>query len=181
MVLIRAIFLAALAGCIKDKPPVVAPSSVDVASTITLSTADTAHGVELPAEMSQTIKAVLNNHRLNHRKVPAPAEFGARRSTDQRLTWLATNNDASSILLLLELSARRYDNIGGRYRWVVDVQLSLAPQSNLDRVQIDQFSVPVHLRHAHEDATDAARASLPTIERRLTRALDGYLAGASSP
>ena len=181
MVLVRAMSLLLLAGCIKSRPPVMAPSSVDVAATVSLKTADSAHGAAVPEGMTATLRDVLSVRRLNLRPVTAPPDFSGRTSTPHRLTWLAAHNEASPLLLLIELSARRYDNLGGRYRWVVDVQLTLAPQSDPARAQTDRFTVPVHLSHAHEDATDAAQASLPTIRRRLARAVDGYLAGAGAP
>ncbi len=125
--------------------------------------------------------AVLSARRLNHKPVSAPADFLKRKETAHRLAWLAANNESSPMLLLMELSARRYGNLGGRFRWVVSVKLSITPQSNPAGVQTITFSVPVHLGHAHSDATDATRASLPTIERRLAAALDSYLAGSGTP
>ena len=181
MVLVRTALALLLSGCIKAGPPVQAPSSVDVASTVSLGTVDAAHGQRLPEGMSTMLRDVLAERRLNLQPRPAPEDFTARQSTAHRLVWLAENNSGAPIILLIELDAHRFDNLGGRFRWIVDVQLSLGPQASPADAQTTRFSVPVHLRHAHEDATDAVAASLPTLRRRLAVALDSHLSGAAAP
>ncbi len=181
MVLVRTLIWLALAGCVKTGSPVQAPSSVDVATTITLGTLDQPHGEALPSELARRLTAVLSARRLNLRPVDAPSDFLKRRETAHRLAWLAANNESAPLLVLMELNARRYGNLGGRFRWVVGVKLSITHESNPAGAQTITFSVPVHLGHAHSDATDATRASIPTIERRLAAALDSYLAGSGTP
>jgi hypothetical protein len=180
MVLVRLFFALSFVGCIKPGPPRQAPSSADMACSVTLGTAKRSHGQPIPGDLGQLLTELLAQRRLNHQAVQAPDDFAARRSTQHRLGWLAAHNGGAPLLLLLELSARRYDNLGGRFRWVVDVQLSLAAQSDPAGAQTTRFAIPVHLRHAHEDATAAVSASLPTLRRRLAAALDSHLAGAAS-
>jgi hypothetical protein len=180
MVLVRLFLALSFVGCIKPGPLRQAPSSADMASSISLSTVKLSHGQPVPGDLNQMLTGLLAQRRLNHRAVPAPDDFAATQSTQHRLRWLASHNGGAPQLLLLELSARRYDNLGGRFRWVVDVQLSLAAQSDPAGAQTTRFSIPVHLRHAHEDATAAVSASLPTLRRRLAAALDSHLAGATS-
>lgn len=181
MVLVRAALALLLTGCIKAGAPVVAPSSVDVASAISLGTIDIAHGHALPEGLEGTVREVLATRRLNLRPLQAPQDFKTRQSTAHRLNWLASQNGGAAMLLLIELQAERYDNMGGRFRWVVDVKLSLAAQADPAQAQVTEFSVPVHLGHAHDDATAAVAASLPMLRRRLAAALDSHLAGASAP
>lgn len=181
MVLVRTVLALLLAGCIKSGPPVQAPSSVDVASAVTMGTVDAVHSQAVPAELERVLRDVLGARRLNLNPQSAPDDFSARQSTAHRLRWLAANNSGAPIVLLVELNVRRFDNLGGRFRWVVDVQLSLALQADLAAAQTTRFSVPVHLGHAHNDATDAVAASLPTVRRRLSAAVDSHLAGAAAP
>jgi len=181
MVLVRQMAVLLLAGCIKARPPVQAPSSADVASTVSLGTIDTAHGAAVPKGLTDLLREVLSARRLNLQSVAAPDDFSRRLGTDHRLRWLADHNGGAPLLLLLELSAHRYDNLGGRFRWVVEVQLSIAPQSKPAATQTTRFAVPVHLQHAHGDASDAVAASLPTLRRRLSAALDSHLSGATAP
>ena len=181
MVLVRILWTLILAGCIKASPPVLAPSSIDVVSTMTLSTVDTAHGQPLPKGLNSMLRDVLSARRLNLQPIQAPTLFNQGQSTLHRIKWLAANNGSAPILLLIELNARRYDTMGGRFRWVVTVHLSIASQSDPASLHTSEFSVPVHLRYAHDDATDAVAASLPTIRRRLAAAIDSHLSGATTP
>ena len=180
MVLVRVFWAVLLAGCIKAGPPVQAPSSVDVLTTVTLGTVDKAHGQALPTDLPNMLRDVLSARRLNLQQVAAPSDFNQRQSTAHRMAWLTSNNGSAPILLLIELQARRYDTMGGRFRWVVEVDMTLAAQSDPSAAQTSEFSVPVHLRYAHNDATDAVAASLPTIRRHLAAAIDSHLSGAAA-
>jgi hypothetical protein len=172
--------LLVLGGCIKPRVPVSAPSAVDVASAVSVRTVDRVHGQAAPPQLQAMLTELLAERRLNLQPQDAAA-FSARRSTEQRLSWLASQASGAPIVLLIELNVRRFDNLGGRFRWVIDVQLSIAPQAEPSRVQDSHFSVPVHLSHAHQGATEAVLASLPTLRRRLSVALDTYLVGAGAP
>jgi len=181
MVLVRTLLALALVGCVKSTAPIQAPSPGQVATTISLATMQSAHGEALPEELSGVLQDALKARNLELKLVQAPGSFAQRHLTAHRLAWLVDHSDGAPMALMLELNARRYDNLGGRYRWVVDVTLTLAPTGQPTAAQTKRFSVPVHLRHAHQGATEAAAASLPLLRRRLEAALNSFMAGTATP
>jgi hypothetical protein len=63
--------------------------------------------------------------------------------------------------------------MAGRYRWTVDVTLSLG---GLGDAASHEFAVPVALVYDHQREVAAADAAAPAIARELRRALDEALA-----
>jgi hypothetical protein len=170
--------LVGIMGCIKARPPVQAPSSVDVAVATHLQAERTA---ALPAELEAVLRDSLAERRLNLRRVGLAEDEAEGGSTAQRLRWLATQTGGAPVLLLIELQTRRYATMGGRFRWIVEVALTTSAQSAPQEAETVRFSVPVHLSHVHQAETDAVRAALPMVKRRLGAALDAHLLGARSP
>ncbi len=178
MVLIRYIALLSLVACMKVKPPVQARVAAEVATTVNLATVDRARARLVPPAMTQALSTALAAHNLQPVSLDAPASFETRRTTAHRLQWLAEQASTSPHLLLVETTAIRYGEIQGRYRWAVDVTLTMAPQSAQDSPTEAHFSVPVYLQHAHHDAQQALRAAAPSIARHTRRLVNDYLGGA---
>jgi len=178
VVLIRTLALLLLAGCLKAKPPVVARVSAEVATTVTLATIDQARSDGVSEALIEAIGTGLVSHNLSLLSVDAPTDFDTRRTTAHRLDWLVANASTAPHVLLVETRAVRYGTVSGRYRWAVDVTLSMAPVSAAQPATTETFSVPVHLQHAHQGATAALEAATPAITRRTRRLVDDYLGGA---
>jgi hypothetical protein len=178
VVLIRVIALLMLSACIKATPPVQVKVTADVATTITLATVDEARSDAVPKALTEALHSGLAAHNLRPSAVSAPADFDTRRTTAHRLTWLTANAGTAPHVLLVETTAIRYGEISGRYRWAVDVTLSMAPIGDAEAATTARFSVPVHLQHAHQGATEALEAASLGIARRTRRLVNDYLGGA---
>ncbi len=103
--------------------------------------------------------------------------FATQRTTRHRLRHLAALPEPTELLVLLEATPRFDSQLNGRYRWVVDVTLSVAPSQDLDMALSETFEVPVFLGFHHQREAEALAASAPVVQRRLGRLLDGYLGG----
>ena len=74
--------------------------------------------------------------------------------------------------LLVESEVAYYSLLSGRYRWTVDVTLTLVPAG-----LTDHFEVPVFLEFQHEREAEALAAATPVITRHVDDLIDDWLSG----
>ena len=164
MVLIRLIgILLGLSACVKVRPPALAPAKTELAAVFNLSTTD-AVNVLVPSHVVDAIGVGLGEHNLVLVALATPSGFANRRTTGHRFQWLQQNAGTASHVLLVQANAVRLGEVGGRYRWVVDVHLEIGSTAPEHPSTTASFSVPVHLQHAHQGAEDAMRktSNLPS-------------------
>jgi hypothetical protein len=177
VVLIRLIgILLGLSACVKVRPPAVAPAKTELAAVFNLSTID-AVSVLVPSSIVDAIGVGLGEHNLVLVALATPSGFVDRRATGHRFQWLQQNAGTASHVLLVQANAVRLGEVGGRYRWVVDVHLEIGSTVPTHPSTIASFSVPVHLQHAHQGAEDALQAASLGIVRRAHRLVNDYLGG----
>ena len=163
---LRICTLLLLAGCLKQPSAVTSGAAVPVALGAVLTGVD--DGVTTPAasEVMERLSAVVSARALT----PRPASAS-------RVSLLAEGAEAGGLLVLVESSARFFSQMNGRFRWTVEVKITLAPSGEPDQSVVDSFEVPVFLQFNHEGEDEALAEGLPVIERRLGALLDSYLLG----
>lgn len=119
----------------------------------------------LPEALSQALIETLSRRGLTVQERDIAASVG--RTTAQRI------EATSGLSLLVETEARFYSQLNGRYRWVVEIDATVAGP-DLPAVT-ETFSVPVYLRFDHEREDDALAQSAPLVARRIGELLDRTL------
>ena len=173
---LRICTLLLLAGCLKQPSAVTSGAPVPVALGAVLTGVD--DGVTTPAatEVMERLSAVVSARALTPK--PASGEaLAVRPNSASRVSLLAEGAEAGGLLVLVESSARFFSQMNGRFRWTVEVKITLAPGGEPDHSVVDSFEVPVFLQFNHEGEDEALREGLPVIERRLGALLDSYLLG----
>lgn len=170
-----------LAACGPKRPPPAAaanPTPAAVAGVV--DRADERAVDPLPKELVARLDAVLQERNLPPHAIADAAvtqAFAGRRTTPQRLAWLAERADGAPLLLLVETEVAFYSQLEGRYRWTVEVHLTIASTSDPGASVTRSFEVPVFLQFHHEREPEALDAAAPVIERRLASLVDAWLGG----
>jgi hypothetical protein len=175
---------ATLGGCLpKSGEALRAPSPTATSVATVLDYPDKRDVGDVPSELQASIAAVAAAHDLPATIVPGAsiaATFSQTRSTGRRLAELAKVAPEASLLLLVEAAPEFYSQLNGRYRWTVNVQVTLAPRAHIEEALTSEFKVPVFLQFYHEKEPEALKAAIPIIERHLSYLLDEYVGGMSA-
>jgi hypothetical protein len=158
-----------LSACLRPVPVAQAPDRTQIELAAVLDSFDDQAVTEPPAGLAEVLGPELERRNLVPVS-PDPAlvsSFAQIRATDARRAALA---DKPTPVLLVECAPRFSAQVNGRYRWSVEVDLSLG------ELPTRSFTVPVHLLYAHEDEDEAAVEAAPMVARELGRLLDDWLA-----
>jgi hypothetical protein len=134
-------------------------------------------GPFLPAPaFSQAISATLGAHNL------PPQALGAeplqrRGTTAHRLSWMAEQAGQAPLLCLVEAEVAFHTELAGRYRWTVDLTISLSQADRPAEALVERFEVPVFLQYRHEGAAAALDAASPVVAARLSELLNRWVGG----
>ena len=173
---LRILPLLAFCACIKHPAAVTAAEPAPVALGAVLTGVDDGATTAADAPTLERLSAVVSARGLSPKA--ASGEVLATKPTSAlRVGLLAEGASPGELLVLVETSARFFSQMNGRFRWTLEVRLTLAPASEPDRAVVDTFEVPVFLQFSHEGEAEALREGLPVIERRLGALLDSYLLG----
>jgi hypothetical protein len=162
-----------LTACLRPVPVAQAPERTEVELAAVLDSFDDSTVAAPPEALSEVLSPELERRNL----VPVSADpalitsFAQIRATDARRAALSKE---TAPVLLVECAPRFSAQVNGRYRWSVEVDLSLG------ELPTRSFVVPVHLLYAHEDEDEAAAEAAPMVARELGRLLDDWLALAAS-
>jgi hypothetical protein len=139
-------------------------------------------GVEAaPAALTAALDAVARQYGLQVTPVSSVVGLDDRRTAAHRLEWLVAQAQGTDLLLLVQTQPRFYSQLGGQYRWTVQVEATVARASDPAQGETIQFDVPVFLTYDHEREADALSAAAPAIARRTGALLDAWLGGAATP
>ena len=173
--------LVALAVACAPKPSgvqqVAGPATAAVVTL--LSPFDAESITALPQRVNDRIDGLLQDRKFSVARVPvgeASAALTARQTTEQRLRWLA-DQDQGEFVVLVESTAVYNTQIEGRFRWSVEVVSTIADADELSSASSRRFTVPVHLQFVHEKDEAAVRAAGVVIERQISRQVDQWLRG----
>jgi hypothetical protein len=116
----------------------------------------------VPTNVSNRLQAVAQQHNIQLQSQSIPADFEPLKIT----------NAATSPLLIVESKADFYAQVNGRFRWEVQVNMTLYDgKTHLEQ----QFTVPVFHQFHHQRQKEALEAALPAIERKLHAMLNEHL------
>jgi hypothetical protein len=157
-----------LFACLKGKEPIKAPSPMDLPMIAVLDRAQQPQ--ELPEELLEAIQERLARRDINAAFSATPASFESHLLSSQRIQAL----DQYPILLI-ETEAQFYSQLNGRFRWEVDLRLTLATSEEQSMTR--QRIIPVFHQYHHQRETEALLAAEALILRELDLLLDDYLRG----
>ncbi len=168
-----------LFACVPRAELVTARAPTPVELVVVTQPAGSRAPTDAPASVYSAIEAVLSARLLTPTRVDSAVfseSFSTRRSTAQRLSWLAAR-PGDTVLVLVETEVEYYSEMNGRYRWTVSVVASvLPPDRPLEAVEAS-FEIPVFLSFYHEREDKALEAAVPVLSRRLGELVDTWVAG----
>ncbi len=174
-----ALTAALTSGCIKRDRTVTrlaGPAPIEVAWVVDLE--DAQPPVDPPQQLAREGRGVLAARNLDVDRNVAEAwgsDFDSRRVSSYRMAWLDQRAEDEGLLMLVELRPYFDNQSNGRYRWIVAVNISVAPAADPGRVVDDRFEVPVFLRFTFEGADEAMLEAKTEILRRIGRLVDAAL------
>lgn len=175
-------FVAALAGCTPKAAAPVASATGQTIAVLALHDHLGDDGVETaPDALAQALDAVARQRGLQSTPVSGVESLENRRTAAHRLEWLVGQTQGADLLLLVQTQPRYYSQMGGLYRWTVEVEATIAHPSDPARGETIRFDVPVFLTYDHEREDAALAAAAPAIARRTAALLDEWLGGAATP
>lgn len=104
------------------------------------------------------------------------ADLTAIRDSERRIQLLRNYAKGSQIILLNEISTEFYSALSGRYRWNVDVHLSIYDLITRNTLE-EKFTIPAVLMYSHENGDDAIESVQSEIQRRTGSLIDAFLKG----
>ena len=164
-----------LMGCLAHSPALQAPAqSRALVATVVATDASRAVGLAPPALASRIEAAVVDRGFEVVSLDPQVAldTFRELRTPALRHGFLTDAAAPGALVVFVEAAARRFGEIGGRYRWAVDLRIWVAPQGMPEAAVQVEFTAPVYLEHYHQKAEAALEAASPAIERQLAVLLD---------
>jgi hypothetical protein len=162
-----------LCGCIHRALPARLTQPAPISAALLM---DGGEGIAaLPPEVSEAVSRELSSRNLDPREVEAAQALGGSRNTQQRLALLSRADEAPFVLLL-ETRVVYYDELQGRFRWVVYARLSVARRDDLAGAASSDFEVPVFLVYEHDREAEALRAAAAIISDRTGSLLDSFFA-----
>ena len=103
-------------------------------------------------------------------------QLDAIRDTDRRIQALKASAPGSQFILLTEISTEFYSPLSGRYRWDVNVNITLYDMVGRQSMN-DKFSLPATLMYSHEDGDDAIKSVQTELQRRIGSLVDRFMKG----
>lgn len=171
--------LGLAAACVPPTPPVQATRPTQVALAGALS-GERVGPLGLPEGIVRRLDKLMAARKLNATTVTQDATnqaFSTKRSTEQRIDWLAAQSAGAEACLLVEIDAVYDTQIQGRLRWTVEATLTIAevdhPRDGLRRT----VDTAVFLQFLHEREERAAAEAAVSIERAAAGLLDDWLRG----
>lgn len=175
---------AALAGCIRHPPVARLPRPTPIALAYVVSSPFTPRLQPAPAELKRGLCDVLHQRNLVGQEL-APAvyldEFSRLRDSRARREALARLAPGAPYLLFVETQASFYSQLAGRYKWDVEVRLSLWRRGSAESLTEDRFEVPAFLLYAHQKEQAALAEVTSPLARRVADLVDSFFAANPAP
>lgn len=135
------------------------------------------------APIEEEVRAALDQVLSKRNLKVAPIAFDsikpqleAIRDTDRRIQALKASANGSQFILLTEISTEFYSPLSGRYRWNVNVNVTIYDMVTRNTLN-DKFTVPAALMYAHENGDDAIESVQAEIERHIGSLIDRFMKG----
>lgn len=169
-------------ACVQARPAPKLAQPAAVRAAYIMGYADKPDITGVPDKVADEVAAVLGARNLQ----PQAPDLGAltpaferKRATTDRLELLAAQATQAGepFVLLVETTPRFYSLLSGRYRWDVDLRVTLAPTQALDQAQTHDWELSAFLDFSHQDHVDALVYSATPIADRVARLVDQFLTG----
>lgn len=170
------VLILAVLACIGTGSPYRASTPTPVASTITLSSPAARAKVSAPSAVTEALSKVMAARNLVHQPVRSTEVVNGLGTTAQRLAWLSARSGAG-VVLLVETTVRPMGYLSGRYRWGVEVRMSVSMPADATSTITESFPIPITLAEVHQQEAAALAAAAPQIARRAGILLDRSLRG----
>jgi hypothetical protein len=134
--------------------------------------------IQMPLALETALERELRDHNLEPRPLQSGAdlrELDRLHAPTHQLEWLSQAAEDSDLVLLIETRAEFFSNIGGRYRWTVDAELSLADPQDLSRAIHRSVEIPVFMQFHHEQDLEVLTVASPVLSRELGLVLEDWL------
>ena len=164
-------------GCAHAPVVVKVPEAREVDVVVALASVEAGTVGAAPDEVLEGLKQVLQDRGMTPVGVPEAewvGRFQSHRSTSQRVRHVS-DQLTDDVWLLVESEVRWYAQVAGRYRWTVDVALTLADGDG-EVLGQEMFQVPVFLTWDHQREPEAMRGAQPVLERRVADLVDAWVA-----
>ncbi|HEY3357528.1 MAG TPA: alpha-amylase family glycosyl hydrolase [Polyangia bacterium] len=179
-VLLVACAFALLAGCLHRRPPIRYARAARVGVAIVVDDVYRKQAAGAPEPLRSSVLQELRDRGLAPVMVDASAfadQFSRARDTERRLEITRGLADGAEYVLLIELQARYYDLVSGRFRWTVYAKLTLAEAGALAKTSVRPLELPAVLLFAHEREAEALVAVANEIAGQAGTQLDDFLGG----
>ena len=167
----RALSLLLIASCAHQPPR----AAVQITGSASICTVLVPADKEATTGGSKLLRDAISERLARH---GLSASFGCEaqtgRSTEARVQIAARQSKADHVVLV-EAKPIFVSQVAGRYRWKVDVALTMAPRSELGKARTWSWKIPVFLLFYHQREPAALDAAVPVLKRNLDRALSEYL------
>ena len=171
--------LLGFGGCVRKPGTVKLAQPAQVATAYVVAFPDRPDLEPMPELVVDATAAVLGRRNLQPVLVDfakLAAEYERKRATEDRLELLAASS-STPFVMLVETRVRYYSLINGRYRWGVDLKVTIAPREQLSEAQTEEWELAAFLDYDHQDHVEALQYSAPQISERIGRLADQFLSG----
>ncbi len=178
------LFLTAIAGltvvgCVQQTP--VPQYSNDLTFSVVYTHDDV---MKLTSEAIHDDTAIALNSVITDRNLKMNAidfnavasDLTAVRDTERRIQILRSYAKDSQFILLNEISTEFYSALSGRYRWNVNVHLSIYDMVTRNTLE-EKFTIPAVLVYSHENGDDAIASVQAEIQRKTGGLIDAFMKG----
>ena len=178
------LFLTAIAGltvmgCVKQTPVPQYSDNVTFSVVYTHDDVTKLTSSAVKDDFAASMNTVITDRNLKLSAIDFNAiasEMTTIRDTERRLQLLRQYARGSQIILLAEISTEFYSALSGRYRWDVNVHLSLYDMITRNTLE-DKFTVPAVLMYSHENGDDAIMSVETEVQRRMGTLIDTFMKG----
>lgn len=177
------VFSMAMMACVSQTPTPQYPGNISVALLNIHDDNANLASTAIPDDIEQSLIKPITDRNLSVKSIAFDAvqsEMTRIRDTSRRSQVLAQTAENSQILLINEIQTEFYSVLSGRYRWNVQVKLSIFDLATGDTLS-DDFTIPAVLMYAHEKGDDAILSVIGDIQRHIGSLIDRFLAGRALP
>lgn len=166
----------AASACLQKRDTIKLNEPAGVATAFVVAFPDRPEVTTAPDVVVTEVTEALGRRNLQVQPVELSDDFARKRATRDRLQLLAGQSE-SPFVLLVETTASYYSFINGRYRWDVDLKVTMAPREQLDEARSESYELAAFLEFDHQDHVEALEYSARTIAERTARVVDQFLTG----
>ena len=164
------VLISLLWACSVSKPVLKSPTPHDVYMLASLDKLDAARSVDVPQSLLKTLKDRVQKRGVTVKALSINERYASQRNSMQRAKLYPERP-----LLLIETQAQFFSQLEGRFRWTVDVRLTLYTADGT--VYNRSASIPVFHQFHHQREKESLEAAEEQISRYVDRLLDDYLRG----